>query len=137
MPLFVRGFGGDLLARGATEAGSVRPRLIDLRMSHTAARWMPGEVSRAARPATIEVPAGRFEVDRFTLTAGARTWTYDVEASHPHRLVHWTGPSGEEGSLTGTIREPYWNLSANGHEAMRAKLGLGQPSWLADPPGGG
>lgn len=130
MPLLARGFVGPLVEPGAQLSVSLHPRLIDLRFAHAEASWLEAQLSRAPRPTSIEVPAGRFEVERFTVAVGQQRWSYDIERAQPHRLIRWQGPDGELGELTGSIREPYWRLHDNGHEQVRARLGLGDPSWL-------
>lgn len=130
MPVYARNLAGTL--PNTRTPIQVHPRLLDLRFAHQDARYLDGTLQRSSPTAPVVVPAGTFTVDRVTVEAEGRTWTYDVERAAPHRLVRWTAPEGETGELTGSVRTPYWNRSAEGNETLRAQLGLGVPSWLVD-----
>ncbi|MCB9678492.1 MAG: hypothetical protein H6737_25550 [Alphaproteobacteria bacterium] len=130
MPLFARGFAGDLVAPGGAVEVQLHPRLIDLRFQHRGAEWMPGRITREVVATPVEVPAGSFAVERLTVTSGDRVWAYDIEQAAPHRLIRWSGPDGETGELTGSIRTDYWSKHDEGDESLRRDLGLGDPSWL-------
>ena len=50
--------------------------------------------------------------------------TFHFAAAPPHVLVHYRWDSGEEATLLGTTRLPYWQLHDNGHEELLKQLGL-------------
>lgn len=124
LPLIVRGLVGEPIAPGAERQLQLYPRLFDLRMLHQKGSFQSATLSRAAEPATITVPAGAFEVDRYTLVASDGTSTFDVERAAPHRLVRWEGVKGEVGELTGSFRTPYWQQNHNGDERFLEPLHL-------------
>ncbi|MEZ4319087.1 MAG: hypothetical protein R3F61_16350 [Myxococcota bacterium] len=134
MPIYARALAGALVKEGASVDVKVHPRLMDLRFQHREASWLDGTLSREAVPEPVSVPAGTFEVQRTTVKAGSSVWTWETEKAAPHRLIRWTGPDGEVGELTGSIREPYWSQHDEGQEVLRAKLGLADPSWLRPEP---
>jgi hypothetical protein len=73
----------------------------------------------------VTVPAGAFQVDTWTVTEqGGRTVTYAVESDPPYRLVRWTADDGEEGSLRGSDRLPYWQLNGPDGGKWLKNLGL-------------
>lgn len=122
LPLLVRGLVGEPLQPGAQREIQLWPRLIDLRFQHRGGSFTAATLTRSADPSKVEVPAGSFSVDRYTLKAGASTWTWDVDRQAPHVLVRWTGPDGEEAVLTGVERIPYWQKHAEGDEQELSKL---------------
>lgn len=130
MPLFVRGLlDGPPLERGARMERPILPSVARARLLHRPLRWTKGTLERGAEPEDLEVPAGRFEVDRYTLRLdGGETRTYWVETAPPRRLVGWSGPDGEQGELTGVTRLPYWELNQEGHERHLEALGLKPPT---------
>lgn len=134
MPLYVRGVAGELVPKGGSVPLTVHPRLMDLRFLHRPAGWMSGTLSRSNALSTTTVPAGEFKTETFELTLDSSTWTWEVEAEGARRLIRWTGPDGEVGAMTGSIRSPYWNKSGNADESLRKSLGLGEPSWLRSTP---
>lgn len=129
LPLAVRGLSGPVPERGDSRTIALHPRLMDLRLTHRDASWTSAIWSVAPEAGSTTVPAGTFPTLEHTLTAGVSTWTWAVEVAAPHRIIAWTGPEGESGELTGSIREPYWAMS--GPEGMKRleDLGLGLPSW--------
>ena len=124
VPALVRGLAGEWLAPGETRSVAWHPPLLDQRMNHSIATWQSATVSRSDSTQPREVPAGTFEVQTWTVTAGSVKTTYDVEVAPPHRLIHWSRSDGEAGALTGSMRAAYWTMNAQRHEAMRADLGL-------------
>ncbi len=132
LPLLVRGLVGELLAPGETRTVPFLPSSLDRRLGHRPLAWTTAELRRSARPADVEVPAGTFST--FTVEvapAGGPSATYWVEAAAPHRLVKWARSDGEEAVLTGVFRGAYWSQNGEGGEALRTKLGLGTPAFLA------
>ncbi len=126
---------GPFLARGlpaGLPAGEVGwlPTILDGRFAHQEPTWGRASWTVGAEE-EVTVPAGVFRVDPVTVTPatglGATWW---VETAAPHRIVKWTRPNGEKAELTGSIRVPYWSQHAEGDEALRHQLGLGDPSWV-------
>jgi hypothetical protein len=57
-------------------------------------------------------------------TQDGRVLSFDVEAAAPYRLVRQAGPDGEELTLRGSTRLPYWELNRPGGERYLKELGL-------------
>ena len=57
-------------------------------------------------------------------TADGRKLGFEIESASPHRLIRQTGPDGEELTLSGSTRLPYWQLNAPGGEQHLKELGL-------------
>ncbi len=129
LPMLVRGLTGTLVEPGASRTVPLLPRLLDLRMQHEALSWPQATITRAAQAHTREVPAGSFEVERWTVQEGELTTTFEVETAPPHRLVAWSRSDGEEAVLTGVVRRAYWQDNQAGGEALRAELGLPARPW--------
>ncbi len=125
MPILVRGLTGELLKPGAEATIPWLPRLLDGRLTHTEPTWTRATLRRSGEVAPIRVPEGTHDAWIWTAeVVGGATWTWQVEADPPHRLLRWRSSEGEEGELLGTIRDSYWEHHREGDEAMRAKLGL-------------
>lgn len=131
LPLLVRGLLGEWVPEGGQTEVPMAERLIDLRMGHRPLAFTPADVRRDPGPHPVEVPAGAFTVERWTVTHQGQTLTLDVEKAPPHRLVRWSSTTGEEGALTGTLRTRYWEQNQPGFKHLRAELGL--PSALQAP----
>lgn len=132
LPILVRGLVGEWLPPGGSAQVPMAERLIDLRMQHRPLTFEAAQVSRAAAPTPVEVGAGVFEVERWTVQRGELTTTYDVERAAPHRLVRWSSSAGEEGALTGTLRTRYWEQNQPEHRPLRE--GLLPPEAATPPP---
>lgn len=126
MPLLVRGLVGELVAPGQSVERPAVDRLQDLRMQHRPLRLQTARITRQAEPVRVEVPAGAYEVERWTVEAGGLVTTFEVDVQPPHVLVGWTRSDGERGALTGVERRRYWQEQGEGDEALRASLGLPQ-----------
>ncbi len=92
--------------------------------------WSVRKAHRELAPvaATIERSAarrGELAVTRFTVRREGFTWTLDVENRPPRRVLGWSTSDGEEASLLGTERLPYWQLNGSGDESHLKKIGLG------------
>jgi hypothetical protein len=125
VPILVRGWMGEWVARGATRTVPFLPSLLRSRLDHKRLACGSAAVARAASPARVTVPAGAFEVDTWTVAeTGGRTVTYLVETAPPFRLVRWSASDGEEGSLLGSDRLAYWELNKPGGEKWLKGLGL-------------
>ena len=99
------------------------PRTLQTRLEP---RFVPriAEITRGAARHRITVPAGAFEVERWTVNRPDQPpLSYDVEVAPPHRIIRWAGP-GERAELTGTTRMAYWQRARLGDVELRAQLGL-------------
>lgn len=140
LPYLARGLLGDPVQPGTTVAVKLRLSLVDQRLAHRAAAWVPATLSRAAEVESLEVPAGTFAVRRFEVavddpacatasgiaadgTTCHATWW--VEEAQPHRIVRWSRDNGEDAVLTGSFRGAYWSMHGEGEERQRERLGLG------------
>jgi len=129
LPLVVRGLTGDLLAPGASASFLMVPRSMTERLTHTRSDPFPVTITRSAEHTLATVPAGRFEVETWTVQkSGQLLLTYLVEKAAPHRLIQWMGSNGERGELTGAVRMPYWQRAREGDEKLREQLGFSSPA---------
>jgi hypothetical protein len=125
VPLLVRGWMGEWLARGETRTVPFLPSLLRSRLQHRPLAWGQATVARAKAPSRVTVPAGAFPVETWTVAEhGGRTVTYLVESDPPFRLVRWTADDGEEASLLGSDRLRYWEMNGPGGEKWLKNLGL-------------
>jgi hypothetical protein len=124
VPILIRGWMGEWLARGAMRTMPFLPSLLRSRLDHKPLGWGQASVSRAAATVRVTVPAGAFEVDTWTISEPGRTTTYLVEAAPPFRLIRWSGSDGEEGALLGSQRLAYWEMNGPGGEKYLKALGL-------------
>jgi hypothetical protein len=124
MPLVTRGLVGDILQPGeSTEVPWMRSTL-NRRLLHEPTLWGRATLSRGKTPQKITVPAGDFEVEKWTAKDTKTETSWFIETDAPRRLIAWEVSDGERGELTGSLRAKYWNQNAPGDEALRAKLGL-------------
>jgi hypothetical protein len=125
LPILLRGWNGEYLKPGESRTVPFLPGLLQARVLHRPLAWTTATVERAVEARSVTVPAGRFEVSRYTVTTvDGRSLGFDVEAAPPYRLVRQTGPDGEELALRGSTRLPYWQLNGPGGEAHLQALGL-------------
>lgn len=127
--VWLRGLRGPVLAAGESRQLAYLADGFERRLRHTPAEWHTLTITRAAAPASETVPAGTFPALVYTLTASdGRSGRMAFEERYPHRLLAWSWQRGEElldsGALTGSKRLKYWELHAEGQEALRAELGL-------------
>ncbi len=126
LPVLLRGWNGEYLKPGESRSVPFLPSLLWARLNHKPLAWTKATIARAAAPRPVTVPAGRFDVTAYSVTtADGRTLGFEVESASPHRLVRQTGPDGEELTLRGSTRLPYWQLNAPGGEQHLKALGLG------------
>jgi len=122
LPVMLRGWNGVYLEPGESRAVPLLPSLIWARLNHRPLAWT---IARGAGTRSVTVPAGRFEVTTYTVvTADGRKLVFEIETASPHRLIRQTGPDGEELTLKGSTRLPYWQLNAPGGELHLKDLGL-------------
>ena len=125
LPVLLRGWNGGSLKAGESRSVPFLPSLLWVRLNHRPLAWTTAKVARAASSRTVTVPAGRFEVDVYSVEiADGRRLGFEIEAAPPFRLVRQTGPDGEELALRGSTRLPYWQLNAPGGEKHLKELGL-------------
>jgi len=125
LPVLLRGWNGEYLEPGKSRTVPFLPSLLWARLHHRSLAWTTATIARAAATRTVSVSAGRYEVTAYTVeTADGRTLGFEIEAAPPHRLVRQTGPDGEELTLRGSTRLPYWQLNAPGGERYLKELGL-------------
>jgi hypothetical protein len=125
LPVMLRGWNGVYLEPGESRAVPLLPSLIWARLNHRPLAWTTAAIARGAGTRSVTVPAGRFEVTTYTVvTADGRKLVFEIETASPHRLIRQTGPDGEELTLKGSTRLPYWQLNAPGGELHLKDLGL-------------
>ena len=126
LAVFLRGWNGEYLKPGESRTVPFLPSLLWARLNHEPLAWTTATIARSASTRSVSVPAGRFDVTAYTVeTADGRALGFDIESASPHRLVRQTGPNGEELTLKGSTRLPYWQLNAPGGEQHLKALGLG------------
>lgn len=127
--LWARGLTYPYVAPGDSATVPLLGSLETARLRHQELDWLNADLSRSKEIETVEVPAGRFEVDRATavLTSpegSKRTWTYWTETAFPHRVIAWEGSAGERGELIGSDRLAYWKMNGKGFNEAVEALGL-------------
>jgi hypothetical protein len=131
--VWLRGLRGHVLAPGETRKLPYLTDPFERRLRHGEASWGELALTREPAPGIVKVPAGTFEAIAYRTTASdGRSGTVQIEAAYPHRLLAWWWARGGEvldsGELTGSRRMKYWELHAEGQEALRAELGLAAPA---------
>lgn len=127
LPILVRQITGPaIVERGKSREVMVLPSLERTRLVHRTLQWKKGTIERSASIERRTVPAGLFEVEVWTVSAGDEIYRYFVEAAEPRRLIEWEGPEGERGRLTGSARLKYWELHKEGDERFLKQLGLAE-----------
>lgn len=105
----------------------VLPSLDWTRLNHRPLAWTLGAWTRHAHSEVLQVPAGRFEVERHSLLmAEGRLWTVWVETKPPRRIIRWENLE-ESAELTGSQRIAYWKLTGPGDGSALEGLGLARP----------
>ena len=135
LPILLRGLDGGsslpLPAAGGSRAVPFLPSLLSRRLNHSRLSWGRATLSRASSSVEVTVPAGKFRALTYTVAVegGAKTH-FSVEEAWPHRLLQWSSDSGEEATLLGSSRQPYWKQNGAGGEKFLAELGLRPPTRL-------
>ena len=130
LPLLLRTWAQrrEFLAPGEHRTVAFLPSLVRTRLLHKPLVFTQAVISRLAAPLPIKTPAGEFTVTSYTVSiAQGDRGTFHFAATPPYPLVHYRWDSGEEATLLGTTRLPYWQLHDNGHEALLKQLGLAPP----------
>jgi hypothetical protein len=129
LPIVLRGWNGELMKAGESRSVPYLPSLISSRLEHKPLAWGRAQVSRAAAPADVKVPAGTFAASVWTVAVeGGPVIRYAIEAAPPFRVLRRWTDTGEDAQLLGTSREAYWKQNGPGGEAFLKKLGLRAPS---------
>lgn len=130
LPILLRSYAQrrDFLAAGERRTVAFLPSLVRTRLLHQPLAFTEAVITRLRDPVPDKTPAGDFLVVVYTVSIrGGDAATFHFESAPPHRLVRYHFDSGEEASLLGSARLPYWQLHDNGHEALLKMLGLGAP----------
>jgi hypothetical protein len=129
LPILLRGWGTAYLEPGETRTVPFLPSLLRSRLDHKPLRWGTARIARARQASSVNVPAGTFRVETWTVAQdGGPIATYQFESASPYRLVRWSVDGGEEGVLLGSTRLAYWKLNAPGGEKHLEELGLPVPA---------
>lgn len=125
---WARGLAAPRVEPGGSAEVRVMRSLAWTRLRHVPLRWSDATLHVGEATRSITVPAGEFTVREHTARIGAgdhrRTWTFDVEADAPHRIVRWTRSDGVTAELLGVARMKYWQLNDRGHASLLERLGL-------------
>jgi len=133
LPLRLRSYAGqpDLLEPGERRTLVMTNSLLRVRLLHQPLALGQATIERSRTTEALKTPAGSFGVYTYVVTlSGAEKsdrGTFHVEAAPPYRLVHYRWESGEEATLLGSSRLPYWQLQHNGEEVLLKQLGLAGP----------
>jgi hypothetical protein len=130
LPLLLRTYAQrrELLAPGESRTVAFLPSLVRARLLHQRLAFTSAVLGRGREPLALKTAAGEVQVFAYTVAIrdGDRA-VFHFAATPPHRLIHYRWDSGEEATLLGSTRLPYWQLHDNGHEALLKQLGLGLP----------
>jgi len=86
--ILLRGLRGDYLSPGASREVRLLPSSISTRLWHKKLAWTTATIHRAHGTARTTVPAGSFDVTRYTVKIGdGRTGSFDIESAYPHRII--------------------------------------------------
>lgn len=125
----LRGLASETLERPGGRVELI-PSAMDRRFRHVAPSVSSSEIGWTTAPATVEVPAGSFEVYEasWVRQSGVRCQA-QVEVPWPHRLIGWSCSDGEQAKLTGSARLAYWGTHSEGDERLLKELGLSLSSY--------
>jgi hypothetical protein len=122
---WARGFCSPALAPGESRTVKLLTSLETARLKHVDLSWRPATLSYPEGQREIEVPAGRFTVERREVeTKDGERWRFEVEAAWPHRLIAWSSSRGHQARLTGSKRMKYWQQNGPGGARLLEGLGL-------------
>jgi hypothetical protein len=126
--VWLRGLRGHALAAGEKRKLPYLADPFERRLRHTEASW--GELA-VTRSKELVLVSGKEQIWAIAYELGAsdgRTGKVLIEEAWPHRLLSWEWRRGAElldsAILTGSKRMKYWELHAEGQEAVRKELGL-------------
>ncbi|MBI1357287.1 MAG: hypothetical protein GC160_23345 [Acidobacteria bacterium] len=121
---WARGFSGPALEPGGTIDLRMLPSMQRLREIHEGPGWVAATLSRSGTPSTVEVPAGTFEVETYSVSTPGFTRTFFVERAEPRRIIRWETSEGESADLIADDRLEYWKMNGPEFDAAVEKLGL-------------
>jgi hypothetical protein len=113
---------GSILVSPAT--APLLTSLQAVRDTHKPAQWVQATFARSRNAESITTPAGRFDAEVRTVTAGSDTWKFWVARTAPHAIVRWETSHGEKGELVATHRSKYWDHNKPGGEKQLEPLKL-------------
>ena len=123
--LWARGWAAPPLAPGESVEVPLLTSARISRFAHEEPAWTKAVLGRSAKPQSITVPAGTFEVDVMAATVEAgRKWTFYVEQGGERRVIRWTQSDGEQGDLVASERLKYWEMNGGSFTKALEKLGL-------------
>jgi hypothetical protein len=127
LPFWARGWSGPRLNPGESREVPLLRSFEAVRLEHRPLVWERATLRRGPAAETIRVPAGEFEVERYTAEIGRgadrRVWTWFVEKAAPQRIVRWSHDGGLEANLRGSKRLAYWQMSGRAFERAVAEFG--------------
>lgn len=125
--LWARGMARPALQPGDSKKMEMVASLEGSRQAQGPAYWTKATLSRAAEEETLTVPAGTFQVERFTAAVeGGATRIYLVEKAAPHRIIQWESSTGIKAQMVKSDRLKYWQMNSPEGEQYLKKLGLGK-----------
>lgn len=130
LPIALRGLlSGKPLKPGESLEVPILTSVERARLVHRPTEWTRGTIAREKTTQKVDVPAGQFEVDEYTveLRTGER-YSFRLESAYPRRVVSWDGPDGEKAELLGSTRLPYWQLNREGNERFLRSIGFEPPA---------
>ncbi|OGF04351.1 MAG: hypothetical protein A2W00_01615 [Candidatus Eisenbacteria bacterium RBG_16_71_46] len=123
--LWARGFAAPALAPGESRQVDLVRSLRFARLQHQPLSVTKATLTRRKAAGRITVPAGTFDAEvRTVAISGGPTWTFDVEAAAPHRILRWASSEGQQAQLLASDRLKYWEMNAPRYVSELAKLGL-------------
>lgn len=140
--LWARGLAGPLLEAGDQVTVPILRSMQVARLVHVPLVWDHATLSRSAQTRSVTVPSGTFDVYTYQAAirrgpqsgaerlearqpgGGESTWTIDVEAAHPHRVIRWATRAGHKAELLGSARLKYWAMNGQGFEKALSQIGL-------------
>jgi hypothetical protein len=123
--LWARGFAAPFLAPGETRGVPVLRSTEIARLQHAPLTWEDATLARAASPSLVDVPAGSFEVEAWSVELdGGRSWDVFVETLEPRRIIRWTRSDGVLAELVASRRAQYWRMNEPGFVDSLRTIGL-------------
>ena len=123
--LWARGLAAPVVGPGESVGTRVLTSLATARLKHTSLQLHDARLSRSRDQETITLPSGVHT--SYVMTAaidGGPTWTFQVDANPPHRILKWTNTLGQSAQLIAADRFRYWQMNAVRYEQALVKLGL-------------
>jgi len=125
LPLWARGLVAPVVSVGKPVKVAMLASLKVGRLGHQDPAVLTATLSEEGGTRAITVPGGTVTVrTRTAQLSDGRSWTFEIEAAEPHRLVRWTGSDGEVGRWLGGDRLAYWQMNGPGNESALSRLGL-------------